>query len=98
MARAADSWYRRMRARLRGIRHSPAGRELGMIALHALEAKAVHAQDAEITAKLLQNVGPVLAALQPTPDALIRAGALLVVKINGVVTVRQLTAAQQLLL
>ena len=47
---------------------------------------------------LLQNVGPVLQALQPTKDAVVRAGALLIVKIDWVVQVHQLTAAQQALL
>ncbi|MFN2496161.1 MAG: hypothetical protein ABR608_09690 [Pseudonocardiaceae bacterium] len=45
---------------------------------------------------MLQNLGPVLAALQPTKDAVIRAGALLIVKVDWIVAVHQLTPAQQL--
>jgi hypothetical protein len=46
----------------------------------------------------LQNLGPVLASLQPTKDAVLRVGALLIVKVDWVVKVFQLTAAQQALL
>ena len=47
---------------------------------------------------MLQNVGPVLEALQPTKDAVVRAGALLIVKVDWTVQVHQLTAAQQAIL
>lgn len=47
---------------------------------------------------MMQNLGPVLDALQTTKDAVIRAGALLIVKVDGVVVVHQLTAEQQLML
>jgi hypothetical protein len=47
---------------------------------------------------LLQSVGPVLQALQPTKDAVVRAGALLIIKIEWMVQVHQLTAAQQAIL
>lgn len=66
-----------------------------MVTAHAIESRLVLAQDAEVTAKLLQNLAPVLGALQPTKDAVIRAGALLIVKVDWVVSVFQLTAAQQ---
>jgi hypothetical protein len=46
-------------------------------------------------ARLLQNLPPLLNALQPTRDAVIRAGAVLVVKLDWVVSVFQLTAGQQ---
>lgn len=49
-----------------------------------------------VTATMLQNLGPVITALQPTKDAVIRVGALLIVKRNWDVAVVQLTAAQQL--
>lgn len=98
MASGATPWFRRMRASFEQAARSPAGQEIALTALHAIESRTVLDKDAEITAKLLQNVGPLLTALQPTPDAIVRAGALLVVKDDGVVTVRQLTAAQQLLL
>jgi hypothetical protein len=47
---------------------------------------------------MMQNLGPVLGSLQPTKDAVIRVGALLIVKVEWTVAVHQLTAAQQLLL
>ena len=46
----------------------------------------------------MHNLPPLLGALQPTKDAVIRTGALLIVKVDWTVNVLQLTAAQQLLL
>ena len=74
---------------------SPAGREAMLVVEHALDSRLVLAQDAEVTARLLQNLGPVLGALQPTKDAVIRVGALLIVKVDWTVNIFQLTAAQQ---
>lgn len=51
-----------------------------------------------MTATLMQNLGPVIASLQPTKDAVVRVGTLLIVKADWVVNVHQLTAAQQVLL
>lgn len=90
------SWFRRMRAEIGEAARSPLGREATLVAAHAAESRFVHAQDATVTATLMQNLGPVLAALQPTKDAVLRVGALLIVKVDGVVMVHQLTAAQQL--
>lgn len=90
------SWFRRMRANLRNAARSPIGREVAIMAAHTVESRTVLAQDAAVTAKMLENLGPVIAALQPTKDAAIRVGALLIVKVDWVVTVHQLTAAQQL--
>ncbi|GAA4554564.1 hypothetical protein [Amycolatopsis samaneae] len=89
------SWFRRLRAKAAA---SPAAREAAASAAHAVEARLVLSQDASITATMLQNLGPVLTALQPTPDAVLRIGALLIVKSDDVVVVHQLTAAQQLTL
>jgi DNA-binding response OmpR family regulator len=85
------SWFRRMRA-------APAAQEATAMAAHALDARLVLARDAAITAAMMQNLGPVLGSLQPTKDAVIRVGALLIVKVDWTVAVHQLTAAQQLLL
>ncbi len=90
------SWFRRMRARMGQAVHSPLAREAAVVAAHAAESRVVHAQDAAVTATMLQNLGPVLAALQPTKDAVIRAGALLIVKVDWIVAVHQLTPKQQL--
>jgi hypothetical protein len=92
------SWFRRMWATVIAVMRTPVGREAAMVAAHAADTRLVLAQDAAVTATLLQNVGPVIASLQPTKDAVVRAGALLIVKVDWVVTVPQLTAAQQLLL
>jgi hypothetical protein len=92
------SWYRRMWAAAGRALHSPATREGALIAAHAADTRLVLAQDAVVTATLLQNLGPVIASLQPTRDAVLRVGALLIVKVDWVVNVHQLTAAQQVLL
>jgi hypothetical protein len=94
----AGSWFRRMLATIKEAAHSPAAREATLVAAHVADTRLVLAQDAAVTAALLQNLGPVLAALQPTKDAVIRAGALLIVKVDWTVNVFQLTAAQQAML
>jgi hypothetical protein len=90
------SWFRRMRAKVGRLLSSPLGHEITNLAAHAAEAHLVHAQDATVTATMLQNLGPVLLALQPTKEAVIRAGALLIVKMDSTLVVHQLTATQQL--
>jgi DNA-binding response OmpR family regulator len=92
------SWFRRMRASTRAAATSPAARDAAAVAAHALDSRLVLAQDATVTATMMQNLGPVLGSLQPTKDAVIRVGALLIVKVEWTVAVHQLTAAQQLLL
>jgi hypothetical protein len=88
------SWFRRMWASR--VTSSPLARDIAMTAAHAAESRITLAQDAAVTAAMLQNLGPVITALQPTKDAAIRVGALLIIKLDWVVTVHQLTAAQQL--
>jgi hypothetical protein len=92
------SWFRRMLATSKKMTRSPAAREATLVAAHIADTRVVLAQDAAVTAALLQNLGGVLGALQPTKDAVIRAGALLIVKVDWVVNVFQLTAAQQAVL
>lgn len=89
------SWFRRLRG---AVSWSPAVREAAAVAAHALDARMVLSQDATITTTMLQNLGPVLTALQPTKEAVLRVGALLIVKVDDAVAVHQLTAAQQLTL
>ena len=92
------SWFRRMRATFKETVQTPAGREAVLTATHAADSRLILAQDAQVTAMMLQNLGPVLASLQPTRDAVLRIGALLIVKVDWVVQVIQLTAAQQAVL
>jgi hypothetical protein len=92
----SGSWFRRMWAAVIRSVHAPLAKEAAQIAAHAADTRLVLAQDAVVTATLMQNLGPVIASLQPTKDAVIRIGAVLIVKVDGVVTVCQLTAAQQL--
>ena len=58
----------------------------------------MRAQDAAITATLMQNLGPLIASLDKTKDAVIRVGAMLVVKVEWRLAVYHLTPAQQFLL
>lgn len=79
------SWFRRMVAR-----------EVAATALHAADSRMSLAQDAQTTAVLMQGLPNLLGALQPTKDAVLRVGTLLIVKDEWTVNVIQLTAAQQL--
>lgn len=94
----SGSWFRRMRAATGEMAHSPAGQEILLATAHAADSRLVLRQDAEVTAMLMHNLGPVITALQPTRDAVVRAGALLIVKIDWMVAVHQLTSRQQLIL
>lgn len=73
-------------------------RMLAALGIHAVEARLVQAQDAQNTALLTQSLAPVIASLQSTKDAVIRLGAVLVVKVDWTIIVTQLTAEQQLVL
>ena len=67
------SWFRRLRAGLeRAVDSGPA--EDVAPTVHAVDIHLSVYQDAQVTALLLQNLGPVIASLQPTKDAVIRAG------------------------
>ena len=70
-------------------RDEPAGN------LHTLSARPA-TDEATLTATCLRNLGPVLAALHGHAEAVLRAGALLMVKQGPRLTVQELTSAQQL--
>ncbi|WP_316781255.1 hypothetical protein [Streptomyces sasae] len=89
------SWFRRMRATISRAARSRAVREGALTATHIADARLLLPLDATITATMMQNVGPLLTSLQPTKDAVVRIGAVLVVKVDWQVHVLQLTAAQQ---
>ena len=89
------SWFRRMTARANDAARSAVSQDAVFTAVHALDSHLVLGQDADTTAKLMQNLGPVVSSLHDTENAVIRAGALLIVKADSAVTVFQLTAAQQ---
>lgn len=90
------SWFRRLVGRLRTAVTSPAGRQVTDTAVHAAETRLVHAQDAEVTAKLMQNLGPLIQSLEPYDNAVVRVGALLVMRFEGALAIHQLTPVQQL--
>jgi hypothetical protein len=92
------SWFRAMRAAVGNAVRSPAARQGALTAVHVADTHLVLARDAAITATLMQNLAPVIASLQNTKDAVIRVGALLVVKVDWTLNVVQLTAAQQAIL
>jgi tellurite resistance protein TerA len=90
------SWFRKSSAAVRDDVRPSMLRDAMRTAAHAADSRLVHAQDATVTATLMAGLGPLIAALQPTKDAAVRIGALLVVKVDWAVGVHQLTAAQQL--
>jgi hypothetical protein len=92
------SWFRRMRAAAERAARSPAAREAVRSAVHTADARFLQRPDAEVTALLMHNLGPLIGSLQPTKDAVVRVGAVLVVKVDWTVVVHQLTPGQRLLL
>jgi hypothetical protein len=86
------SWFRPLRAFLARVARSPEVRD--MIA-HSLDTRLIHAADAAVTKDMMENLGDVLASLATIEQAVIRVGALLIVKADGKVMVHQLTPAQQ---
>ena len=89
------SWFRRMTASVKSAMDSPVARDAAANVGHAADHRLSLAQDATVTATLMHNLGPVLQSLHPTKDAVVRVGALLIVKVDWTVNVFQLTAAQQ---
>jgi hypothetical protein len=87
-----------MAAGLAKTAKTPVARNALLTAVHAADSRFIQAQDAYVTATLLQNAAPILQALQPTKDAGIRTGALLIIKADWTVYIYQLTAAQQAIL
>ena len=92
------SWLRRMSATVTKAAKSPVVREEALALKHVLDQQMILGRDADITNRLLQNLGPVIASLQSTKDAVVRVGAILIVKVDWVVVILQLTAAQQAVL
>jgi hypothetical protein len=90
------SWWRSFRAKAHQTAKSPVGSEVMAVGIHAAEQRLVLEKDADITAKLMQNLGGVITALQPEQNAVVRIGAALIVKADGVLVVHQLTPVQQL--
>ncbi|WP_157876331.1 hypothetical protein [Streptomyces sp. Root264] len=85
------SWFRRLWA-------SSAVRSGALTGLHMADQRLVLAQDAAITSALMQGLPPLIAALDSTKDAVVRIGAVLIVKLDWQVFVFQLTAEQQVTL
>jgi len=92
------SWFRRMWAAAGRAVTSSVAREGALVATHAIDTRLVLAHDAVITAKLMENLPPVIDTLKTYEEAVIRVGALLIVKADGKVAVHQLTPAQQAIL
>jgi hypothetical protein len=86
------SWFRRLRAAVDSTPYAPAARG-GTPA--DIRDHLLLAQDAAITSALLRNADAVITALEPTPDAIVHLGAVLIVKADGKSMVAALTAAQQ---
>jgi len=86
----AGSWFRRLWAKS-GLTDGSLPAMVG----HRVESELVRRADAEVTATMLRHVGPVITALQPTRNAVIWAGAVLIMKVDGVVSVRELSIDQQ---
>jgi hypothetical protein len=87
---AFGSWFQRMRAGL-----VPVAEDAALTGVHMADQRLHLAQDARITAALAGGAAQVITALQPTKDAVVRLGAVLIVKQDWAVATIQLTAVQQ---
>lgn len=83
------SWFRR-------ARRNKTVQEVAAVAAHAAELRVVLAQDAQVTATLMQHLGSVIESVQPLEEAVIRVGSMLLVKVGDQLVVHQLTSAQEL--
>jgi hypothetical protein len=88
------SWFRHLRAAVDDTSYSPAARG-GTLTATRTRAGLALTQDAMITSALLENADAVITALLPTRDAVVRLGAVLIVKANGAPVIAELTPAQQ---
>lgn len=88
------SWFRHLRAAVDNTPYSPAARGGTLTSTRTRPGQDL-AQDAMITSALLENADAVITALQPTRNAVVRLGAILIVKTDGTPVVTQLTPAQQ---
>lgn len=96
--RSIHGLFLRITGGIKRAAKTPATRDALLSAAHAADSNLLQAQDARVTATFLQYLGPVLQALQPNTDAFMRTGALLILKVDGIPYVVQLTAAQQAVL
>ncbi|MET8847477.1 hypothetical protein [Amycolatopsis sp. NPDC004625] len=92
------SWYRRLTLAFKRAADSDAGREVKAAIVQGAASRAIHSSNAQNTSVMLQNLGPVIGAIKDYRDVVIRVEALLIVKVDGVLVVHQLTPAQQLTL
>ena len=92
------SWFVSKRAAIRRAVTSDSAKEMVKTAAHAADARLVGVTDAELTSTYLQSLAPVLTAVASYKQAVIRMGAVLIVKDGDHVSVQQLTAGQQLIL
>lgn len=88
------SWYQDLIAT---SRHALTSRELGerlQKVERGIELQLLHKQQAEIDSLQGDAVAKLLAALEHTPDALVQIGSVLLVKVDGVPAVRNLTQVE----
>jgi hypothetical protein len=90
------SWSRTLWVRVRTMARGQAAGEVAATVVRTLELRHYGVLDAQVTATLMQSTAQVLASLQNSKDAAIRLGAVLILKVDWVPVVTQLSAAQQL--
>ncbi|TCO43789.1 helix-turn-helix domain-containing protein [Actinocrispum wychmicini] len=88
------SWFRRMRIRFRDADGPEAVRRWGRELDRAVELRAVDEVQARVDATQSKAVAELLTALADTPAALIQLGSVLLIKVDGVPIVRNLTQAE----
>ncbi|MGW4525762.1 hypothetical protein [Amycolatopsis sp. NPDC004378] len=94
----SGSWFRRMRALFAQATAPHVGQDALTLGAQAATSRLVNASNAQNTATLMQNLGPLLTSIERYENVVIRVQALLIVKVDGSLVVHQLTPAQQLTL
>jgi hypothetical protein len=93
------SWFRRMQAQLIRAARAQVGQEALADVARRAEIELVERSEAQVAALLMAGAAPLIgSSLRDAKDAVVRFGAVLIVKRDGSLYVNQLTARQQLIL
>ncbi|MEU7938553.1 hypothetical protein [Microbispora bryophytorum] len=84
-------WFRARRRDLQKASETDLGQEITSEIKRALQLRAVDAEQAKVDDSKASAVAKLIAAVEGQPTAVVQVGALLLVKANGLINVRDLT-------
>ncbi|WP_049575146.1 hypothetical protein [Nonomuraea sp. SBT364] len=87
-------WFRARRRQITDAAGTDLGKELGADVKRAVQLRAVDAEQAKVDDAKAAAVQKLINATEHAPVAVVQVGALLLVKVNGVLAVRDLTPAE----